>query len=119
MNLSSLQHWENKELTKLFHIDIQVKKTNIYVMFDLGSQFNLIIAYLVNKLGLEVHDHLSSYPLEWKNKDAKLILTKYYKIRFAINVDFIDEVELDVLPLNLCGVVFESPYMYIHDTIFM
>jgi hypothetical protein len=28
-------------------------------------------------------------------------------------------VEVDVVPLDVCGVVFESPYMYIRDEIFM
>jgi hypothetical protein len=44
-------------MTKMFHINIQVKKTKIDVMFNSGSQTNLIEVDLVNKLGLEVHDH--------------------------------------------------------------
>ena len=45
----------------------------------------------------------------WVNNDAKLKLTKQCKIRFAISVDFIDEVELDVVPLNVWGVYLEVP----------
>jgi hypothetical protein len=45
-------------------------------LFDFGSQANLIAEYLVNKLGLEVHDHPHPYPLGWVNKDAKLKVTK-------------------------------------------
>jgi hypothetical protein len=37
----------------------------------------------------------------------------------VVSVDFIDEVELDVVPLDVCGVVFRSPYMYMRDAIFM
>jgi hypothetical protein len=44
---------------------------------------------------------------------------KHCKIKFVVSVDFIDEVELDVVPLDVCGVVFGSPYMYIRDEIFM
>ena len=44
---------------------------------------------------------------------------KQCKIKFVASVDFIDEVELDVVPLDMCGVVFGSPYMYIRDSIFM
>jgi hypothetical protein len=29
------------------------------------------------------------------------------------------EVEIDVVPLDVCGVVFGSPYMYMRDAIFM
>jgi hypothetical protein len=42
VNLSSLHHQEEKEMTKLFHIKIQVKKTKIDALFDSGSQANLI-----------------------------------------------------------------------------
>ena len=34
VNLSSLQQQEEKEMTKLFHIEIQVKKTKIDALFD-------------------------------------------------------------------------------------
>ena len=65
VNLSSLQQQEEKEMTKLFHIKIQVKKTKIDALFDSGSQENLIATELVKKLGLEVHDHPNPYPLGW------------------------------------------------------
>jgi hypothetical protein len=35
VNLSILHHQEEKEMTKLFHIKIQVKKTKIDALFDL------------------------------------------------------------------------------------
>jgi hypothetical protein len=54
---------------------------------------------LVNNLGLEVHDHPIPYPLGWVNKDAKIKVTKQCKIEFVVSDDFIDEVELDVVPL--------------------
>jgi len=40
-------------------------------------------------------------------------------IRFFINDDFIDDVELYVVPIDICGVVFGSPYMYMLDAIFI
>ena len=96
VNPSSLQQQKEKEMTKLFHVKIQVKKTKIDAMFDSGSQANLIAADLVKKLGLEVHDHPNPYPLGCVHKDAELKGTKQCKIRFVISVDFIDEVDLDV-----------------------
>jgi hypothetical protein len=63
VNMSSHYHQEENEMTKLFHINIQVKNTKIDALFDSGSHDNLIVADLVNKLGLEVHDHPSPYPL--------------------------------------------------------
>ena len=78
---------------------------------------NLIAEKLVKKLALEVHDHPNPYP--WVNKEEKLKITKQHKIRFVISVHFIDEVDLDVIPLDICGVVLGSPYMYMRDAILM
>jgi hypothetical protein len=50
--------------------------------------------------------------LGWVNKDEKFKVTNQCNIKFVARVDFIDEVVLEVVPLNLCGVVFGSPYMY-------
>jgi hypothetical protein len=66
---------------------------------------------MFSKLGLESHDHPIPYPLRWVNKDEDIKVTKQCKIKFIISVDFIDEVELDVVPLDICGVVFGIPYM--------
>ena len=52
VNLSSLHHQEEKDMTKLFHIKIQVKKTNIDSLFDSHSQANIIVEDMVNKIGL-------------------------------------------------------------------
>jgi hypothetical protein len=74
---------------------------------------------LVRNLGLEVHDHTSPYLLGWLKKDAEIKVTKQCKIKFVASVDFIDEVELDVVPLDVSKVVFGIPYMYMRDDIFM
>jgi hypothetical protein len=74
---------------------------------------------LVSKFVLEVHDNPSPYPLGWVNKDVYIKVMKQCKIKFSISVDFLDEVELDVVPLNVCGLVFGGPYMYMRDAIFM
>jgi hypothetical protein len=70
VNLSSLHHQEENEMTKVFHINIWVKKAKIDALFESDSQDNLIAMDLVSKLGLEIHDHPSPYPLGWVNKDA-------------------------------------------------
>ena len=53
------------------------------------------------------------------NNDANIKDTKHCKIKFVRSVDFIDEVELDVVPLDVCHVVFGCPYMYMRDVISM
>jgi hypothetical protein len=74
--LISLHHKEEKEMTKLFHIKIYVKKTKVDTLFYFSSQANLTVVDLVNKLGLEVHDHPSPYPLGWVNEDVEINVTK-------------------------------------------
>jgi hypothetical protein len=100
VNLSSLHHQEEKEMTKLFHIKIQVKKNKIDTLFDSGSKVNIIETNPVGKLGLEVCDHPSPYPLGWVNNNVDIKATKQCKIKFSISVGFIDEMELDVVPLE-------------------
>jgi len=87
-------------MTKHFHVKIHVKERKNDALFDSGSQENLIAADLVKKLGLEDHDHPNPYPLGWVHKDVELKVTKQCKIRFAISGDFINEVDLDVVPLD-------------------
>jgi hypothetical protein len=53
------------------------------------------------------------------NKDVEIKVIKQCKIKFSISVYFLDEVELDVVPLYVCSVVFGSPYMYMRDVILM
>jgi len=45
-------------------------------------------------------------------------VTRQCKLRFAIGSSFVDEVELDVIPLDICGIVFGSPYLYDIKAIF-
>ena len=39
-------------------------------------------------------------------------MSRQCKLRFAIGSSFVDEVELDVIPLDICGIVLGSPYLY-------
>jgi hypothetical protein len=68
--LSSLHHKEEKDMKKIFHIKIQIKKTKVDVLFDSWSHANIIAVDLVINLGLEVHEHPIPYPLGWVKKDA-------------------------------------------------
>eukprot|EP00253_Pinus_taeda_P023991 PITA_23991 len=59
-------------MTKLFHVNIQVKKMKVDALFDSGSQETIIEVDLVKKLGMEVRDHPNPYPLGWVHKDVDL-----------------------------------------------
>jgi len=50
--------------------------------------------------------------LGWACADAKLQVTRKCKLKFSIIANFIDELELEVVPLDICGIVLGSPYLY-------
>jgi len=72
----------------------------------------------VNNLGLETKSHPKPYPLGWICGDNNLQVTKQCKIKFAITSNYVDEVELDIVPLDICGIVLGSPYLYDRKAIF-
>jgi hypothetical protein len=115
-SLNETQH--EKERIELFHIRVISKHTKIYTIFDIGSQANLISEDTVKKLKLETTPHPKPYPLGWICDNAKLHVTRRCKLRFSITAKFIDEVELDVIPLDICGIVLGSPYLYDRRVIF-
>jgi hypothetical protein len=109
---------QEKERIELFHIRVVSKHTKIDTLFDTGSQANLISEDTVKKLNLETIPHPKPYPLGWICDNAKLQVTRRCRLRFAITANFIDEVELDVIPLDICGIVLGSPYLYDRRAIF-
>ena len=78
----------------------------------------MISEEVVKKLNLTTTPHPKPYPLGWVCDDAQLQVTKQCKLRFAITANFVDEVEADVVPLDICGLVLGSPYLYDRQAIF-
>jgi len=66
-------------------------------------------------MGLETYDHPKPYPLGWLTNNTQLKVTKQCHLKFAIADHFIDEVDLDVIPTDICGVVIGIPYLYDRD----
>eukprot|EP00253_Pinus_taeda_P032964 PITA_32964 len=103
---------------ELFHIRVIINHTKVETLLDTGSQANLISESLVKKLGLETKPHPKPYPLGWIHDKAKLNVTKECKVKFVIASKLVDEVKLDVIPLDICGMVLGSPYLYDRKEIF-
>jgi hypothetical protein len=78
----------------------------------LGSQVNLISKTLVKKSELTTRPQHKPYPLGWVSDKEKLNVTKECRLRFVIASKMIDEVDLDVVPLDVCGIILGSPYLY-------
>ena len=97
---------------ELFHIRVIINHTKVETIFDTRSQAKLILESLVNKLGLETKPHPKPYPLRWIHDKAKLNVTKQCKVKFVITSKLVDEVKIDVIPLDIYGTVLGSPYLY-------
>lgn len=109
--------YEDK-IVELFNIRITSKWTKIDALFDSVSYANLISKYLVKSLGLEIWNHPRPYPLGWLNKSTQIKATKRCRLMFSITTIYIDEVELDVVPVDICGVALQIRYLYDHDAVF-
>ena len=99
---------------ELFHIRVVVNHTKVETLFDTGSQAKS----LVKKLGLETKPHPKPYLLGWIHDKVKLNVTKQCKVKFVITAKLVDEVELDVIPLDICGMVLGSSYLYDRKVVF-
>eukprot|EP00253_Pinus_taeda_P035413 PITA_35413 len=103
---------------EIFHIRVVSKNQKIDTLFDSGSQVNLISEAIVKKLGLATTPHKKPYPLGWSNDKAQLQVNRQCKLKFSFGSTFVDEVELDVIPVDICGIVLGSPYLYDRKAIF-
>ena len=102
----------------MFHIRVIMKHTKVETSFDLSSQENLISEYLVKKLGLWIKPHSKPYPLRWVCDKEKLHVTKQGRARFVIASKLVDEVDIDIVPLDICGILLGSLYLYDKKVVF-
>jgi hypothetical protein len=69
-------------------------------------------------MGLEMKPHLKPYPLSWVCDKEKLNVTKQCRVRFSVASKLIDEVDFNVVPLDICGIVLASLYLYDRKPVF-
>lgn len=97
-----------RKRNELFHINFVIKQIQVDTLFDTSSQINLISEAVVKKLKLKTPHH-KPYPLRWVCDNDQLQVTKQCRLRFFITSKFFDEVELDVVLLDICGIVLGIP----------
>jgi hypothetical protein len=102
---------DQKNINELFCVRVIVKHTKVDNLFDSGSQVNLIYEAIFKRLGFNTRPHKKTYPLGWVCDDAKLQVTKQCNIRFAITTKFFGEVDLDVVPLDICDIMMQTPLL--------
>eukprot|EP00253_Pinus_taeda_P013823 PITA_13823 len=108
----------DRKRIELFHIRIVVNHTKVEIVFDSVSQANLITESLAKKIVLETKPHPKPYPLGWIHDKEKLNVTQQWKVKFVIVSKLVDEVEMDVIPLDIYGMLLGSPYLYDRKAVF-
>jgi len=81
-------------------------------------KITLVSEDIVKKLNLKTISHPKPYTLGWVCDNSKFQVTRKCKHKFTITTNFIDGVELDVVPLDICGIVLNIPYLYDRKSIF-
>lgn len=95
-----------------------MKQKVIDAIIDTISQKNLISTSLVQRLGLETTPHPKLYPLGWIHKDVEMMIIRWCIFKFAITNKYIDEVTCEMVPFDICQVIFRSPYLWDQEVIF-
>eukprot|EP00253_Pinus_taeda_P016125 PITA_16125 len=115
---STIDEENERKRHEIFHIRVISKHQKIDTLFYSGSQVNLISEAIIKKVGLLTTPHKKPYLLGWLSDKAQLQVTRQCKLKFSFVSTFVDEVELDIIPLDICGIVLGSPYLYDRKAIF-
>jgi hypothetical protein len=95
----------------LFQTQCIIKGKECKMMIDGGSCTNGISKAMVAALGLSTWRIPEPKHLEWLNNCGMLKVTHKVRVPFTVG-DYVDEVECDVLPLEVCGLLLGRPWQY-------
>jgi hypothetical protein len=100
----------------LFQTQCIIKGKACKLMIDSGSYCNGISTSVVETLGLSTWHIPEPRHVEWVNSCGMLKIT--HKVRVPFTVDgYVDEVECNVLPLEVCGLLLGRPWQYDRNAI--
>jgi hypothetical protein len=115
------QEPETKNLVQrnnLFRTACKMKDRVCKVIIDSGSTDNLVSTNMLEKLELERNSHPMPYKVSWLHKGHQITITQQCLVNFKIG-GYRDEVLCDVIPMDVCHVLFGRPWQYdrnvIHD----
>jgi hypothetical protein len=98
----------------LFQTQCLIKGKACKLMIDSGSYCNGISKAVVEALGLSTWRIPEPRHVEWVNSCGMLKITHKVRVPFTV-ADYVDEVECDVLPLEVCGLLLGRPWQYDHN----
>jgi hypothetical protein len=85
-------------------------------MIDSGSYCNGISKAVVEALGLSTWRIPEPRHVEWVNSCGMLKITHKVHVPFTVD-DYVDQVECDVFPLEVCGLLLGCPWQYDRNAI--
>jgi hypothetical protein len=95
----------------LFQTQCNIKEKVCILVIDSGSYCNSISRAVVATLGLSTWHIPEPKHVEWLNTCCMLKVTHKVQVPFTVG-DYVDEVECDVLPLEVCGLLLGCPGQY-------
>jgi hypothetical protein len=95
----------------LFQAQCIIKGKACKLMIDSGSYYNGINKSVVEALGLSTWRIPEPRHVEWVNSCGMLKITHKVCVPFILD-DYVDEMECDVLPLEVCGLLLGRPWQY-------
>ena len=99
----------------LFQTQCMIKEKACKLIIDGGSCTNGISKAMVASLGLSTWRIPEPKHLEWLNSCGMLKVTHKVRVPFTVG-EYVDEVECDVLPLEVCGLLLGRPWQYDRNT---
>jgi hypothetical protein len=100
----------------LFQARCIIKGKACKLMIDSGSYCNGISKSVVEALGLSTWRIPALRHVEWVNSCGMLKITHKVCVPFTVD-DYVDKVECDVLPLEVCGLLLGHPWKYDRNAI--
>jgi hypothetical protein len=92
-------------------VEVHIKEKACKLIIDSGSYCNGISRAVVASLGLSTWRISKPKHVEWLNSCSVLKVTHKVRVPFTVG-DYVDEVECDVLPLEVCGILLGRPWKY-------
>ncbi|KAK1641709.1 hypothetical protein QYE76_059514 [Lolium multiflorum] len=103
--VEKVQRWS------LFHTQCIIKGKACKLMIDGGSCTTGISKAMVAALGLSTWRLPEPKHLEWLNSCGMLKITHKVCVPFTVD-EYVDEIECDLLPLEVCGLLLGRPWQY-------
>jgi hypothetical protein len=106
-----LSTWRISEPKHVEWLKCTIKEKACKLIIDSGSYCNGISRAVVASLGLSTWCISEPKHVEWLNSCGVLKVTHKIHVPFTVG-DYVDEVECDVLPLEVCRILLGRPWKY-------